>query len=629
MGSERYYGLCRPIGLGSEYGEGGAMARYYSRHGRLALLTVLLLHMAATCYVIPPAVILRDTSLPSYDYPIHTHRVYLYREALWQSGLPWGYDPHLSAGVVVDPAQDPGKPQQVLGVLLPFLNPGSVVALFAFMTLLLAPFPLLLALRHLKLPLGMQAWIMIAVLTGLWLMNGLLYDFMVFGIVAYLAAVFLSPWVMTSFLQLIELPNLGRYSRFSLGGALLFFMHGVGPVALVVPIAFYTLWARPLAIRWRVAIMLTPVIMAAINAFWCVPWLLALQMPRPPWLPVPVQLLLKDFQFQSWAESAAYFTMSRTAIYVVGVGAAVAGLVAMARAVGRHAAVAFGLAGFSCLFLSVFGSFIPVISHIQPLRMLIPATVFLGIPVGVLIEVSLSKIAISSEITAVIVAVELAALSVAQGWLHSMPQTSASDTLVGFVENHTSAEDRLLIQSVDHQAKAMAMALRREVIGSTYPEINDPIQFKTDVVFGKPLHTWRPAELHNTLQRYGITFVFTRTDEAGSLLANTLSTPGESLGLYRVFPVLPSTGRFLIGDGQVKATLNRLELSRVRPEGGLIVLRYRYHPAWRTATGQPVQRYPVPGELAGFIALRDPPTELRLEFSPWAMLWTPWPALTK
>jgi hypothetical protein len=340
---------------------------------------------------------------------------------------------------------------------------------------------------------------------------------------------------------------------------------------------------------------------------------------------MPIQFLLKDFQFQSWAELATYFTIGRTAIYVVGVSVASIGLLVMARAVGRDAAMAFGVAGFSCLVLSVFGSFIPIFSRTQPQRLLIPATVFLAVPTGVLIEICLRRRGIPPAITALIVAVELAILTIAQGWLQTIPQVAASDMLVGFVRNHTTAEDRLLIQTLDHQGKAMPIALGREVIGITYPERSDPSQFKTDIVFGKPLHAWRPAQLLETLQLYGITLVFTRTDEAESLFAKTLSVPGESLGLYHMFPVRLSTGRFLIGDGQVKARVNHLELSRLRPEGGLIVLRYRYHPAWRTAGGEAVQRYPVPGDRAGFIALYDPPTELQLEFSPWAMLWTPWP----
>jgi hypothetical protein len=140
--------------------------------GWLALLTILLLHMAATCYVLPPTAIPRNDSLPGYDYPAHTHRVYLWQVASRERVLPWGYDPHLSAGLAIAPTQDPGsKPQQVLGVLLPFLHPATVVALFTFVAVLSGPVLLVWACRHMKLALSVQAWVLISVLTPLWLIT--------------------------------------------------------------------------------------------------------------------------------------------------------------------------------------------------------------------------------------------------------------------------------------------------------------------------------------------------------------------------------------------------------------------------------------------------------------------------
>jgi hypothetical protein len=479
------------------------------------------------------------------------------------------------------------------------------------------------------LALGVQAWVLISVLTPLWLVNGLLFRFMVFGMAAYLASVFASPWVLTRFLRLIDQPSVGRWAGFTSAGCLLFLLHVVGPMAIVTPLVVYTLQARPFAAQWRVATMLTPLIIAAVNAFWLVPLMLALGMPRPLWALVPAQLLHKSFMVRSWVELAAHLTPLRLLLYALGVGAAVGGLMLLAKAAGRRAAIACSLAGFSCLFLGLFGSFMPVIVYMQPLRLLIPATVFLGLPVGVLVEAFLRRIRVAPELAAVAIALELAALTVAMGWLQPMEQTSASQTLKAFVMEQTSPGDRLLIQSLDWQTKAMPLSLGREVIGHTFPVLNDPIQFKANSVFGKPLGIWQSEELRNTLQRYGVAFVLTLTPGAGVLFAKTLGEPGHSVGSYQVFTVHSAAGRFLIGEGEVKAALNRLELSGIRPERGLVVLRYRYHPAWLASSGQRVERYAVPEDPAGFIALRNPPAELTLKFSPWGMLWTPWPAMSE
>jgi hypothetical protein len=152
---------------------------------------------------------------------------------------------------------------------------------------------------------------------------------------------------------------------------------------------------------------LTPLIIAGLNAFWLVLLMLALGMPRPPWALVPAQLLHKSFTVKSWAELAEHLTLLHMALYVLAVGTALAGLALLAKAAGRRAAMACGLAGFSCLFLGLFGSFLLVIVYMQPLRLLIPATVFLGLPVGVLIEACLRKLRIAPELAAVVIAVKV------------------------------------------------------------------------------------------------------------------------------------------------------------------------------------------------------------------------------
>jgi hypothetical protein len=157
--------------------------------------------------------------------------------------------------------------------------------------------------------------------------NSFLNDFMVFGMVAYVASAFASPWVITCFLRFIGQPTVGRWVGFTTVECLLFLLHVLGPMAIVTPLVLYTLLARPMAVRWRMATMLTPLIIAALNAFWFVPLILALGMPRPLWAPVPAQLLHESFMFRSWAELRTHLTLVQLVLYTLGVGAALAGLI--------------------------------------------------------------------------------------------------------------------------------------------------------------------------------------------------------------------------------------------------------------------------------------------------------------
>ena len=89
----------------------------------LVLVFVFLIHVLATFLFFPPLQIFKAEPLRYSDHPVHTHRVFMYRQGLLESGLPWGYDPAVAAGFVMRPSGDAGaKPQQFLGALLLFFH---------------------------------------------------------------------------------------------------------------------------------------------------------------------------------------------------------------------------------------------------------------------------------------------------------------------------------------------------------------------------------------------------------------------------------------------------------------------------------------------------------------------------
>jgi hypothetical protein len=199
--------------------------------------------------------------------------------------------------------------------------------------------------------------------------------------------------------------------------------------------------------------------------------------------------------------------------------------------------------------------------------------------------------------------------------------------LLAFIRDHTQTEDRLLIQTVlQAESLIVPLATGREVISNTYPDAYDFPQFLITKLFGRPVRDWSGAELHETLLRWGIQWVFTHTKEAGELMEQSVGSPGEAVGRYRAFRVAASSGKFLVGAGRAVAQINRIELADLEPDQGTVVLRYRYHPAWQASDGTPVLRYPVPEDPVGFIALKNPPASVTLRFDPWRMLFDPWPS---
>lgn len=593
---------------------------------RFALVFVFLLHVVATCILLPPWEVLRREPLRTVDYPVHTHRVHMYRQGLLESGLPWGYDPAVSAGTVTSPLSDIGaKSIQVLSVFLPFLEAGAVVRLFVFLAVLAIPLGSLMACRHLGLPTGTQVWVAVVILIPAWLYENLV-GYFYWGLVGFAAASYFLPYVLALFLVFFARPSLRTYVAFCLAAACLFLLHVLGPVVLVPSMALFSLAARPLAWRWRMAVLLAPLGIGALNAFWLIPFFMARNSPRPLWQPIPGLVTQLHMTYMNWPQLVESLTPFRVAAASVGLSLAVYGFAVLKRHVGRRVVGAFAIAAVVALFLKFAGSFLPVFRDMQPTRFLVPAFALLTLPVGTALFTLVKRLRLPAGLSAAGLALFVAAGASVLGKPEGLPLPPSPDLLAEFVASRTEPDERLLIQSAGgYEPRIFPLAFGREVIGNTFPSVHDPAQFLHRVLWGKPMDVWTPGELRRTLERWGVVWALAHTEEARALFAEALGSPGEAVGRYRAFRWPPSGTRFLIGTGRVAARVNRLELTEIAPEEGLVVLKYRYHPAWRTSTGLQVHQYPIPEDAAGFIALEDPPEKVTLYFDPWEMLHAPWP----
>jgi len=293
--------------------------------------------------------------------------------------------------------------------------------------------------------------------------------------------------------------------------------------------------------------------------------------------------------------------------------------------------ISFALAAAFALFLKFFGSFLPILVKMQPTRFLVPAFALLTIPVGIAIYEIIEKTRLPSKLLATLCVILIVIGAYYMGKPKRLPHSSFPNPLFDFIMRCTDPSDRLLVQSRDgyqwgdYEAKIMPMVLGREVIGCNFPEIYDPAQFLRNVLWGKELEEWSPSALRSSLESWGVTWAFTRTEAARTLFVKAIGSLGVPIGKYHAFRVPGLTTIFHQGEGKLVASINRIELTKLKSKDGLVVLRYRYHPAWETDMGIPVYQYRVPEDPTGFIALKNPPSELTLHFKPWKMLRAPWP----
>lgn len=604
----------------------------------LVMGLLFLIHIGATCYFFPPTEVFRSTPLQTVDYPVHTHRVHVYQEALHESGVPWGYDPHVSVGTVMSPVQDVGgKPFQILGALLFFLPPGMVVRLFLFVAVLTFPLWTLLSCRRLGIQQDQQVWILLTLLVAGWIephVNGYWH----WGLVGFAAASYFSVYVLSLFLEYAKEPDVRLYGKLVLASALLFMLHILGPVIILPALVIGALTFRPLRLKWRLLLFLVPILVVVLNAFWFIPFLLAEQaqnLGHPPGasLTIPPDVVTHQTH-TTLAELGTKILNNRLLLIaaVPSVGLLVHGLMVLGRTYGRRVAVLVGTTGIFGLLLWFFGSFVPVVARMQPVRFVVPASVFLSVPVGASLATFMRglQVRMAWSATGAILLVVGGALGL--GWVERLDLRNEDEALRQFIRHRVESDARLFIQSPDgyrygdYETKAYPLTLGEEVVGSNFPEIKDPPQFLRTMVLGRRLEDWQPERLRAALERWDGTWAFTITSKADTLFESALGEPEKKIGKYSAFKIPKSSGRFLIGEGKVKAQINRMSLTQLEDQDGLVVLKYRYHPGWRSETGVPVHRFPVPEDPRGFVALRNPPESVTLQFDPWAMLNASWPA---
>ena len=525
------------------------------------IVVILLLHVGATFIFLPPWEAFKNEPLYFMDHAVHTHRVHMYRQGWLESGLPWGYDPAISAGTYVDPFQDVGaKAQQIFSAIFFFLSTGMAYRLFTFLAVLTFPLWIYLVSRRLNLPLGAQAWILVTLIGPAWLFRAkpfLLPRYLEFGLVSYLAAGFYAPHTLMLFIDFIMKPRVKSYLYFCLSSSLLMSLHVLGLVPLVPAIGIFTLFAGTLAWRWRFASLASPIFVVGVNLFWFLPLFICyFWLPAPPWPYVEELNWGRDLTFESWSQLRKYFSFSRSTLTaIMGVFLAGFGLFRLRKMVPKPVVLGFSITFGATLFIFVAGSFVPVLVRFQPARFIIPLLAFSALPIGIALYAFLTKLKLPPGLAAGAFAILVSIVATLEGDPRPLEVPRKSDPLAQFIKNETAPDERLMIQEQeggDHRCKILPFTYNREIIGTTRPvSAYDPAQFLAKTVFGKKITSWSPPEFMETVQRWGVTWVFTYRANARDLLEKVVGGTGTKVGEYYAFQIPGLPKKFLVGAGKI------------------------------------------------------------------------------
>jgi hypothetical protein len=594
-----------------------------------AIVFLLVGHAVATCICFWPVLVSNPTVLAHRDFPYHARNCHINREAMRESGFPWAYDPAVCGGTVVLPPRDVSSTLfQFFSMILPWFEARRIVTVCASALILMAPFMLVAAGRMFGLDWEEIAW-------GLLLAEGLLWFAMPYrllledGMVTFLTSTYICLFVLAAYQRFLIAPSVRGYAGAVAAGCFLLFVHILGPVAILPSLVVLVAFLPGVAWRWRLAAAVSPLIIAAVNAFWLFRIPLAMQAPPVPWLGLATDVPRTYWMWESWVV-AKYFGVAIAAGHLVAIPVAVAGLIRIGRRHSWVTCLSLGLVFGWSLFLFAGGSFVPVTQPLQPLRFVVVLWTVIAILAGCCIAWLCARIRILKMASAASFGVVATALALAFYYLgpsvRSGPDTAA---MVEFIQSRTGKNDRLAIQAIGPFGRItydLPRAVGREVIGSTFPDPDDPLQFVGEELFGKSAEESSIEETRESLHRFGVNWVIARKWDWHEFFREMTGSEGVMVGRYRAFEISTDTSRFLVGAGDVEASVNRIELRNVQPRDGYVVIQYRYHPGWVCDAPASVEQYPVPEHPAGLLLVRNPPTHLVLRFDPFRAVSESWPA---
>ena len=305
----------------------------------------------------------------------------------------------------------------------------------------------------------------------------------------------------------------------------------------------------------------------------------------------------------------------------------------------EHRALGIMLAwAISVLFIvTYFGAFLPSVKAWQPLRFKVPYDLFLAIGAAYtisrwvngrdgsfwrwvpwLLSIALCAFAVNL--------VQTEAAGKLQLRTQAIPEIAA---VVDWITRETSAEARVLFEESGDESGFVYDGMylssfithhtSRQLIGGPINLYNDRhhfAEFHSGKLFKRNIATISDYELRNYLNLYNIGAVVAFHPAS---LKRFQSMPGlftldRRIGTMHLLKVNQTLSWFIEGEGKVKTSLNRIELSELK--GKVIVLKYHWIAGLKSEPAATIEPVKLADDPIPFIRINDPPAGLILRAKP-------------
>jgi hypothetical protein len=617
------------------------------------ITTIFLLHVLGLALLFSPVVAsINHEPLIDQDWGLHFHHLKSL-ETFWRRDtLLWGYNPFFMAGYPSNTIQDLSiKFFELLSLALAAVVLSSVqwFKICAFVAMASVPWIMYLAARNFffadqsKNLTGAAA----AVLGTVYWWNSLPREMFFYGMLGFPVASYLSILGVSLFYRIAKQSR--SFGPVHIG--LLIFALAILPlhvqsVVIFLPpvVALILTENRLLSVRISASIIAVAALSLLLNAWWLIPAIthrgddISAQIVRqlPLFVSSDPLTFVKDYLGSAgyWSFRPSFLEKGFRVVLLVLGGL---GIWKLIRNDKRDAGIMLATGTLVLFVITYFGALAPLTNSWQPLRFKVPYDLFLVIGASYSIGNCWSaRVAAPSRILVLLLAAGLVAFFInvfqteSTGKLQLRSRINPGlNEIVEWVHREASRDGRVLFEESGDEtgfvydgvylSSFLPHLTGRQLIGGPINLYNDRhhfAEFHSGKLFQKQIQTFSDEGLRNYFRLYNIAAIvaFHPASVRRFLAIPDLVRLDQRVGPVHLFKVNQPLSWFVKGAGQLKASLNRIEVSNVNSEE--IILKFHWHPrlvALPEVKSEPImlQDDPIP-----FIRIVNPPAAFTLRISP-------------
>ena len=618
---------------------------------KIILIVILLFSALLITVFLQPGDIISNTPIYNDDYSLHLSECLSAQRFLSTAGHCWGYDPFLLAGFPRGTLANADNKSWELFYFIfsPVLGEG--LGFKAYLIIFLLTYPLLIYLAARNFNLSIEQSLLAGFLAILFFHLSLAKDFVSWGVVSYVFAVFFSMYVFSAYYRLLQHFSWVRYIGVAAFFSLLVLMHILSFVHIAVPILIlFIAYFKKMTVRQNVAILLIPLIAAVVNSYWIVPLLeffndktvqpgdydFTLQIKN---LLEPISVYIKQRKsinhclpiYNNTFIDALLLVFSWSGFYV------------WYKQKLYHLVVAFICAFLFVFVIAFYGSHTVFFAQLQPERFNIPLSLLLLIPASIgLYNVAKNLLQyqrIEIKVFVFCVAFVLLYQPVVKPFINlfrlkpyrlSCIFPEYLSTLLDFLRENTTHEGRILVEDSEYLREGPAHEyygghfpglfpeyVKREYLCGPrpmYPIKQSYASFTRGVLFGRNIKDYTLDDLQERFKAYNVKWIICWFKESKNFLEKfpEYITKMRDVDKFTIYEVKRTPSFFIKGSGIIRSDYNRLDLKDIKAEDNEIIISYHWMKTLKPIPDGSMEQVLLNGDPIGFIKIKHPPQSLTI-----------------